>query len=250
MKNKSTINRIPDDFKLSNGYFIPTDFVMMKKSFKKEIKKNFLLQMKDDSSILDLNAGLNGMYTELNLPKTKYCVLEQNRFVRDELRTKNIDSLDWNALDIPYDNNSFDYVFSLPFVEHMPTYLDAVHLLREVRRVLKPGGRLIVVVPNYLNLQSVFFEDYKHGWVTTKKRMFDMLSDVGYTVKSCRYTIGWITMAMNPAAALLRFLIWCFMAVVRLYVVQMILDFTRLNKFVDKIKKTVFELIVIEAVKQ
>jgi tocopherol O-methyltransferase len=45
-----------------------------------------------------------------------------------------------NALNIPYEDNTFDLVWSLESGEHMP---DKTKFLQECYRVLKPGGRLI-----------------------------------------------------------------------------------------------------------
>jgi tocopherol O-methyltransferase len=45
-----------------------------------------------------------------------------------------------NALDIPYEDNTFDLVWTLESGEHMP---DKTKFLQECYRVLKPGGRLI-----------------------------------------------------------------------------------------------------------
>jgi tocopherol O-methyltransferase len=45
-----------------------------------------------------------------------------------------------NALDIPYEDNTFDLVWTLESGEHMP---DKTKFLQECYRVLKPGGRMI-----------------------------------------------------------------------------------------------------------
>ncbi|MBQ2395054.1 MAG: class I SAM-dependent methyltransferase, partial [Alistipes sp.] len=46
---------------------------------------------------------------------------------------------------IPAANNSFDYVVSFQVIEHIKRDFDFV---REVHRVLKPGGKFIVTTPN------------------------------------------------------------------------------------------------------
>ena len=45
-----------------------------------------------------------------------------------------------NALDMPFENNTFDLVWSLESGEHMP---DKAQFLSECYRVLKPGGKMI-----------------------------------------------------------------------------------------------------------
>jgi tocopherol O-methyltransferase len=47
-----------------------------------------------------------------------------------------------NALEMPFADNSFDLVWSLESGEHMP---DKVKFLQECYRVLKPGGKIIMV---------------------------------------------------------------------------------------------------------
>lgn len=46
-----------------------------------------------------------------------------------------------NALSMPFDDNSFDFVWSLESGEHMP---DKTKFLQECYRVLKPGGKLML----------------------------------------------------------------------------------------------------------
>jgi tocopherol O-methyltransferase len=46
-----------------------------------------------------------------------------------------------NALDLPFESNSFDWVWSLESGEHMP---NKAQFLQEAGRMLKPGGRLIL----------------------------------------------------------------------------------------------------------
>ncbi len=48
-----------------------------------------------------------------------------------------------NALSMPFPDNSFDIVFSHGVLHHIP---DVIGVQREIARVLKPGGRLIVML--------------------------------------------------------------------------------------------------------
>jgi len=230
-----------------NGLILPTDFVIMKKNFKKELVKFYLGSLCDGQKILDLNPGFEGIYDELDGSNVEYIGLEQNPCVRDFLEKRGITVKDWKIPKIPLDDNSVDYVLSTPFIEHLPSYIDALNFLLEVKRVLKPGGKILMIVPNYLTLKAIFFEDYKHGWVTTKKRMVDMLSDCHYDVLGHRYTIGWITMRMNPFTGFLRFVTYIALVFLRCSLVERLLEVTKLSTISNKVKKTVFELIVIEA---
>ena len=230
-----------------DGLIIPTDYVFMKKNFKKELMKFYLGSVPEGNKILDLNPGFEGIYNEIDFSHNKYLALEQNPNIRSFLEERNIPVKNWNISNIPLEDNSIDYVLSTPFIEHLPTYIDALNLLIEIKRILKPNGKILLIVPNYLSLKEIFFEDYKHGWVTTKKRIKDMLLDCHYEILGFRYTIGWITMRMNPLTAFLRFGISIVFAVLRLNIVERLMEFFKLDVLGNKIKKTLFELIVIEA---
>lgn len=49
---------------------------------------------------------------------------------------------------LPFADGSFDVVTSIEVIEHIHPFL-ALRMLAEARRLLKPGGKLIVTTPNY-----------------------------------------------------------------------------------------------------
>jgi SAM-dependent methyltransferase len=52
---------------------------------------------------------------------------------------------------LPFDDTSFDVVFSIEGIEHLE---DRYRYVRELHRVLKPGGTLILTTPNIVSLRS------------------------------------------------------------------------------------------------
>jgi len=50
-----------------------------------------------------------------------------------------------------YADGTFDIVLCMEVIEHVP---DQKHLISEIARILKPGGRAIVTTPNTLNMNS------------------------------------------------------------------------------------------------
>ena len=53
--------------------------------------------------------------------------------------------------DLPFDNQSFDYVTCLEGLEHIENPQQAI---REFARLLRPGGTVIVSIPNILNIEE------------------------------------------------------------------------------------------------
>ena len=61
--------------------------------------------------------------------------------------------IQWNLLShpLPLDSNCYDLVSLFDVLEHIPR---PQHLLREAHRLLRPGGLLVIKVPNAANLRN------------------------------------------------------------------------------------------------
>ncbi|MBI5774664.1 MAG: class I SAM-dependent methyltransferase [Verrucomicrobia bacterium] len=68
-----------------------------------------------------------------------------------KLPGQRVDIADLNTQPLPYPDASFDLVTATEVIEHLE---DFRRVVREVRRVLKPGGVCILSTPNILNLNS------------------------------------------------------------------------------------------------
>jgi SAM-dependent methyltransferase len=79
-----------------------------------------------------------------------------------------------------------DVVFASNLFEHLPL-AQVQETLQEVRRVLKPGGKLLVIQPNFRYSYRDYFDDYTHITVFTDRSLADMIRAAGLeivTVKS------------------------------------------------------------------
>ncbi len=102
--------------------------------------------------LLDYGCG-NGRYLELfaeKLKKANLVGVEVSRIRAEQCRRKGFKCILISPEDItlPFEDEYFDIVFSSNVIEHIhcKNYL---LILREIRRVLKPGGRFAVGTPNY-----------------------------------------------------------------------------------------------------
>lgn len=99
---------------------------------------------------------------------------------------------------LPFEDNSFDWVFCNHVLEHIPDDLQA---MRELYRVLKPNGVAILQIPQDLS-RAITFEDdsitdpkqraeifgqYDHVRVYGRD-YFDRLRSVGFEVEEVAYT--------------------------------------------------------------
>jgi len=72
--------------------------------------------------------------------------------------------------DLPFDKNYADYILCDNVLEHLPSS-EVPDVLYEIKRVLKPGGQAIVVVPDFHDIAKQWLDNVdpvKFDWTTWK----------------------------------------------------------------------------------
>lgn len=105
---------------------------------------------KQDRRILDVGCGAGNMMHHL---RHYGQVMGVDLFSKplEVARQRGFDVEEASADDLPFDGQSFDVVTLLDVVEHVP---NEHGVFNECRRVLKPGGKLVVTVPALMWLWS------------------------------------------------------------------------------------------------
>lgn len=85
---------------------------------------------------------------------------------------------------IPFDDNVFDYVFIKSVIEHIA---NTDLFLSEIYRVLKPGGIVIVLTPDYQKQKDFFYDDYTHIKPFTLTSLKMALRLNGFTLDIAKY---------------------------------------------------------------
>ena len=60
---------------------------------------------------------------------------------------------------VPFADNTFDVVYNKSFLEHLR---DPDIFLNEARRILRPGGLLLCLVPDWESNYKIYFDDFTH----------------------------------------------------------------------------------------
>jgi len=136
-KTRKDYNLIAEDFSRTRS-FIPEDI--------KELGR----YVKDGDRVLDLGCG-NGrlveVFKERNIEYIGADVSEKLIKIAKEKYPQN-EFIIISDFNLPFSNNYFDKVYSLAVFHHIPSEEFRLQFLREIKRILKPGGNLILTVWN------------------------------------------------------------------------------------------------------
>ena len=158
-----------------SGYREELQKKMYKKLFRKYIGNCF-----EGKKFLEIGPGTGLIAEIVTQLGGKYTAVEGNEVLSKKLIDKDFDVVNQTVPPIPFSDNSFDYVFHSHLIEHMPSYTDAFKLTEECFRVIKPGGRLVFIAPDYMRLGKYYWDcDYTHSFVVTERRIGQLLQDSG-----------------------------------------------------------------------
>ncbi len=91
------------------------------------------------------------------------------------------------GIKLPFEDSSFDILVAFDVLEHLE---DDKAALAEWRRILKPGGLLMVTVPAYQWLWSVHDESLHHYRRYSAAKLHRLLNTQGYRVLKRSYAIA------------------------------------------------------------
>ena len=138
-----------------------------------------LVPIRPDAAVLDLGAG--------------YCDFINEVRAREKHAVDSAPGREHAAPGVTFHQARCDELGSLPaahfdaalasnLFEHLP--LEAIRkTLSGLSRVLKPGGRLIVMQPNFRYCCKEFYDDYTHVTPLTHRGLADLIASCGYKIE-------------------------------------------------------------------
>jgi len=152
--------------------------------FVKRICDELRAEDKDEPRILDIGCGTGGnLETLAGFGRAEG--VDISREALDFCRARGLNNVREGAAEtLPYESESFDLVTGLDVVEHLD---DDVAGLREMRRVLRPGGRLLLFVPAFMFLWGVQDDVSHHRRRYTLPELKQKLQQAGLKVERASY---------------------------------------------------------------
>jgi len=81
-------------------------------------------------------------------------------------------------------DGSLDVVFESNLFEHLPSKETLTEVVREVRRVLRPGGRFVMMQPNIKYVGDDYWDFYDHLIPLSHVSCAELLESCGYTIET------------------------------------------------------------------
>ena len=81
---------------------------------------------------------------------------------------------------------SVDVVFTSNFFEHMTSKDELLSTLREAKRLLRPGGQIVILQPNIKYAYREYWDFLDHHIALSHESMAEALELTGFTVRECR----------------------------------------------------------------
>ncbi len=162
-----------------------------------------------DASVLDLGCGYCDFINHVEA-KERYAVdifTRMKEYAADGVITRNGTCTDLSA----FSDDSLDVVFASNLLEHL-THDELLTTLGEIKRVLRPGARLIVMQPNFKYCPRTYFDDYTHLQIFTHMGIYDLLEMAGMRIETMYPRFLPVNMKST-----LKLKIPCLAALVRLY---------------------------------
>ncbi len=142
-------SEFPSKQEIAKGYDQLPEHLFMPRKFHRRCIRFMQAHLRPGAAVADLGCGHGTLLHELRLryPTLKLSAIDLSPVLVNNTRQR-VPDADVRVADIealPFSVATFDAAFATEVMEHLP---DPVKALLEIRRVLKPGGWLLVSLPN------------------------------------------------------------------------------------------------------
>ena len=133
-------------------------------------------------SLLDIGSGKGHHIVGFSRNNFEVKGLDKRKECIESLKEADIRECDLENSPFPYEDNSFDCVFSKSVLEHV---YNTENIVRETYRVLKPGGISVQLTPDWRTDFRFFWDDPTHVKPFTRKGLQDAFKFENFVDVDC-----------------------------------------------------------------
>ncbi len=139
--------------------------------------------IRTDAEVLELGAGWCDFSN--NVTAKRVVAMDLDSTV-DRAAAEHVEPVIGDCTDLgKFEDGSFDVVFASNLLEHLEREASN-RLLAEAKRVLRPGGRLILMQPNFRLNPGRYFDDFTHVSIFTDQSLQDYLVAEGWKIDAVK----------------------------------------------------------------
>lgn len=150
-------------------------------------KIDLINSSQNKGTLLDIGTGTGDFLLSAKEDGWQVIGVEPNTDARQLAIAKNL-NVQVNSYDVP--DNSVDLVSMWHVLEHVPNYDLQI---KELSRILKPTGTIIIAVPNYKSFDAQYYKQFwaaydvpRHFWHFSQKSISNIFSAHNFEVKKVR----------------------------------------------------------------
>ena len=132
-------------------------FTSYPKKLAKHLSKKYNIQKKNN--LLELGCGRGEFLKGFSDIGINCYGIDISDYAKKICPSAHIAKINLVSEKLPFQENFFDFIYSKSFVEH---FYHPEKIFEESYRVLKPGGKLITLTPDWETIYKMFYEDYTH----------------------------------------------------------------------------------------
>ncbi|GAB6052584.1 hypothetical protein JCM17960_14040 [Magnetospira thiophila] len=160
--------------------FDAEDRVAMRAVWRVLVDHFFQRWVKPTDAVLDVGAGLCNFINQVKAARRVAMDADPTTGSRCDPGVAFIHA---QSLEACQEAGPFDVVFMSNLLEHLPSGEAVLEYLRETRRLLKPGGRVMILQPNFALVGAAYFDFIDHKTILTDKSLVEALELSGFEVE-------------------------------------------------------------------
>lgn len=119
-----------------------------------EIRESVSTILRKAENMLDVGCGDGYLFRAIKAKSKNVYGCDISEVALQEAKKRGMETIcaDLNAAFLPYRENSFDCITCLEVLEHL---IDPLNLLKNLKRILRPEGQLVLTTPNFRYFRNV-----------------------------------------------------------------------------------------------